>query len=157
MQSARKQRLMVVMFIILGAAVTVGLVLVAFNEGLNVFFTPTEIAEGKAVDNRNIRIGGMVKVGSVVKDGLDGTRIEFVTTDFNKDVPVAFNGVLPDLFREGQGVVAEGYIDENGVFQARQILAKHDENYMSAEVKSALDAAEKKKAEAAMAEIGKPQ
>ena len=157
MNKARKQRLMVVMFIILGAAVAVGLVLVAFNEGLNVFFTPTEIAEGKVTPNQNIRIGGMVKTGSVVKEGLDGTRIEFITTDFNADVAVAFDGVLPDLFREGQGVVAEGYVDDSGVFQARQILAKHDENYMSAEVKSALDAAEKKQAEAAMAELGKSQ
>lgn len=141
MHAARKQKLMIVLFIVLGSALMVSLVLVAFNEGLNAFFTPTEIAEGEVVDQRNIRIGGMVKEGSLVKEGLEGTRIEFITTDFNADVPVAYTGVLPDLFREGQGVVAEGYIDADGVFQARQILAKHDENYMSAEVKAALDAA----------------
>ena len=151
MHAVRKQKLMIVLFILLGSALMVSLVLVAFNEGLNAFFTPSEIAEGEVVDQRNIRIGGMVKEGSLVKDGLEGTRIEFITTDYNADVPVAYTGVLPDLFREGQGVVAEGYIDEHGVFQARQILAKHDENYMSAEVKAALDAAEQRKAAAGSA------
>ena len=151
MHPARKQKLMIVMFILLGSMVTVGLILVAFNEGLNVFFTPTEVAEGKVEAGQNFRIGGMVKMGSVVKEGLEGTDIEFIATDTNKDVSVRYTGVLPDLFREGQGVVADGYLDENGVFQATQILAKHDENYMSAEVKSALDAGERKQAEAAMA------
>lgn len=141
MQSARKQKLMVVIAILLGSAVTVGLLLVAFDQGLNVFFTPTEIAEGKVSGQQNIRIGGMVKVGSLVNQGLEGTRIEFIVTDYSVDVPAVYTGVLPDLFREGQGVVADGYLDESGVFQARQILAKHDENYMSAEVKAALDAA----------------
>lgn len=152
MHAARKQKLLIVLFILLGSAVTVGLLTVAFEEGLNVFITPTEISEGKAEGVDNIRIGGMVKMGSLKRDGLEGTRIEFVTTDFNADVPVSYDGVLPDLFREGQGVVAEGYIDEQGVFQARTILAKHDENYMSAEVKAALDAAESKQAEAAAAQ-----
>ena len=145
MNSVRKQKLTIVLFILLGSAVTIGLVLYAFNQGLNVFFTPTEIAEGKVPAGQNIRIGGMVKQGSLVSDGLEGTRIEFITTDYNADVPVAFTGVLPDLFREGQGVVADGVIGEDGVFHAKQILAKHDENYMSAEVKAALDAAGKTK------------
>lgn len=141
MLAARKQKLMIVLAILLGSAATVGLMIVAFNEGLNVFMTPTEIAEGKAGSRQNIRIGGMVKEGSLVEEGLEGTRVEFITTDYNVDIPTVYDGVLPDLFREGQGVVAEGYLDENGVFQARTILAKHDENYMSAEVKAALDAA----------------
>jgi cytochrome c-type biogenesis protein CcmE len=140
MQAARKQKLMIVLAILFGSAATVGLLVVAFREGMNVFLTPTEIAEGKAGTRQNIRIGGMVKEGSL--QGQEGTRIEFITTDYNADIPVSYTGVLPDLFREGQGVVAEGFIDENGTFQARQILAKHDENYMSAEVKAALDAAE---------------
>lgn len=139
MHAARKQKLMIVLAILLGSAATVGLVVVAFNEGLNVFMTPTEIAEGKAGTRQNIRIGGMVENGSLKR--LAGTSIEFITTDCNKEIRVAFTGVLPDLFREGQGVVAEGYVDENGVFQARTILAKHDENYMSAEVKAAMEAA----------------
>ena len=137
---------MIVGSIVLGSAIAVGLMLYAFDQGLNVFFTPTEIAEGKVGPDQNIRIGGMVKMGSLVKQGLEGTRIEFMATDTNVDIPVAYTGVLPDLFREGQGVVAEGHIDANGVFQANTILAKHDENYMSAEVKAALDAAAQKKA-----------
>lgn len=145
MTPARKQKLMIVGSIVLGSAVAVGLMLYAFDQGLNVFFTPTEIAEGKVGADQNIRIGGMVKMGSLVKQGLEGTRIEFIATDTNVDIPVAYTGVLPDLFREGQGVVAEGHIDANGVFQANTILAKHDENYMSAEVKAALDAAAQKK------------
>jgi len=148
MHAARKQKLLIVLFILLGSAVTVGLLTVAFEEGLNVFITPTEITEGKAAGVDNIRIGGMVKAGSLKRDAMEGTRIEFVATDGNADVPVTFNGVLPDLFREGQGVVAEGFVDERGVFQARSILAKHDENYMSAEVKAAMDAAKLKQAEA---------
>ncbi len=141
MQNVRKQKLMIVLAILLGSAATVGLLLVAFDQGLNVFFTPTEIAEGKVGAQQNFRIGGMVKQGSLVKQGLEGTRIEFIATDTNEDIPVVYTGVLPDLFREGQGVVADGYLDESGVFHAQQILAKHDENYMSAEVKAALDAA----------------
>jgi cytochrome c-type biogenesis protein CcmE len=139
MQRARKTKLMIVVAILLGSAATVGLLIVAFNQGMNVFLTPTEIAEGMAGNRQNIRIGGMVEMGSLKRR--EGTRIEFITTDCNKEVPVSYTGVLPDLFREGQGVVAEGFIDENGVFQARTILAKHDENYMSAEVKAALEAA----------------
>jgi cytochrome c-type biogenesis protein CcmE len=146
MHSARKQKLMIVFSIILGSAVAVGLVLYAFNQGLNVFFTPTEIAQGKVAPGQNIRLGGMVKQGSLVSEGLEGTRIEFITTDTCSEVPVAYTGVLPDLFREGQGVVAQGVVDEKGVFQAREILAKHDENYMSAEVKAALEAGEKHEA-----------
>jgi cytochrome c-type biogenesis protein CcmE len=141
---ARKQKMLIVGAILLGSAVTVGLMVVAFREGLNVFFTPTEIAEGKVPAQQDFRIGGMVKVGSLVREGLEGTRIEFVATDYCFDIPVAYTGVLPDLFREGQGVVADGYMDEQGVFQAQQVLAKHDENYMSAEVRAALDAAEGK-------------
>jgi cytochrome c-type biogenesis protein CcmE len=146
MNPARKQKLLIVGSILLGSAVAVGLLLYAFSEGINVFYTPTEIAEGKVKGDQHIRIGAMVKKGSLVKDSLAGTRIEFVATDTNSDIPVAYTGVLPDLFREGQGVVAEGRMDANGVFQADTILAKHDENYMSAEVKAALDAAEQKKA-----------
>jgi cytochrome c-type biogenesis protein CcmE len=151
MHPARKQKLLIVGSILFGSALAVGLLLYAFNQGINVFFTPTEIAEGKVRPQQNIRIGGMVKMGSLVKQGLEGTRIEFVATDTNVDIPVVYTGVLPDLFREGQGVVADGYLDENGVFQAQSILAKHDENYMSAEVKEALDAAERRKAEDAAA------
>src|SRR5688500_11938282 len=143
MNSARKQKMMIVFSILFGSAAAVGLVLYAIDQGLNVFFTPTEIVEGKVPPGQNIRIGGMVKEGSVV---FEGSGIEFIATDTNADVKVAFTGVPPNLFREGQGEVADGVMDENGIFQAREILAKHDENYMSAEVKAAMDAAKKKQA-----------
>lgn len=157
MHPVRKQKMMIVMFILLGSMVTAGLILVAFNEGLNVFFTPTEVAEGMVSEGQTFRIGGMVKVGSLVTEGLEGTNIEFIATDTNEEVPVRYTGVLPDLFREGQGVVADGYLDDKGIFHANQILAKHDENYMSAEVKAALDAAEQKKAAAAVGQTGNSQ
>jgi len=142
MLAHRQQRLAIVLFIIFGTAIAVGLVLVALNEGINVFYTPTEVSEGAVPGNQNFRIGGMVKMGSVIKDGLEGAEVNFLTTDFCNDVLVSYSGPLPDLFREGQGVVADGYIDDGGIFQATQILAKHDENYMSAEVKASLEAAE---------------
>jgi cytochrome c-type biogenesis protein CcmE len=138
----RQQKLAIVLFIISGSALAVGLVLFALNEGLNVFYTPTEVTEGAVPAGQSFRIGGMVKMGSLEKENLEGTEINFVTTDFCNDVLVSYSGPLPDLFREGQGVVADGALNELGTFQATQILAKHDENYMSAEVKASLDAVE---------------
>lgn len=136
----RKQRMMIVSFIVLGSAVAVALVLYALNQGINVFYTPTEVSQGAVPSGQNFRIGGMVKTGSLRSGELDGTRIEFLATDCLVDIPVAYTGVLPDLFREGQGVVADGYLDSEGIFQARQILAKHDENYMPAESVAAMAA-----------------
>ncbi|MEI7949618.1 MAG: cytochrome c maturation protein CcmE [Gammaproteobacteria bacterium] len=154
MNPIRKQKLLIVGVILGGAAVATALLLLAFNKGLNAFFTPTEIAEGKVTGTQNIRIGGMVKKGSLLKEGLQGTRIEFIATDFNEDVPVVYTGVLPDLFREGQGVMADGHMDAKGVFQADSILAKHDENYMSSEVKAAMEAAKNKQAAKTVANGG---
>jgi cytochrome c-type biogenesis protein CcmE len=142
MLAHRQQKLAIVLFIVFGSALAVGLVLYALKEGINVFFTPTEISEGEVDTGQNFRIGGMVKMGSVIKEGLDGAEVHFLATDFCNDVLVSFSGPLPDLFREGQGVVADGALDDSGTFQATQILAKHDEDYMSAEVKASLDAAE---------------
>jgi cytochrome c-type biogenesis protein CcmE len=147
MLAARKQKLAIVMVIIFGSALAVGLVLFAMRQGINVFFTPTEISEGLVPTGQNIRIGGMVKEGSLDTESGEGILVQFITTDFNAEIPVNYSGILPDLFREGQGVVADGYVDVDGTFQATQILAKHDENYMSEEVKFALDAAAKKQAE----------
>jgi cytochrome c-type biogenesis protein CcmE len=138
----RQQKLAIVLFIISGSALAVGLVLFALNEGLNVFYTPTEVSEGAVPAGQSFRIGGMVKMGSLEKENLEGTEINFVATDFCNDVLVSYSGPLPDLFREGQGVVVDGALNELGTFQATQILAKHDENYMSAEVKASLDAVE---------------
>jgi cytochrome c-type biogenesis protein CcmE len=118
------------------------LVLTAFQENLVFFFTPTEVAANKAPQGRTFRIGGMVEKGSVKRDGVD---VRFVVTDTAKNLPVTYRGALPDLFREGKGVVAQGQLGADGVFRASEVLAKHDENYMPPEaaeaVKRAHDAA----------------
>ena len=120
---------------------SVGLILYAMSQNINLFYTPTQVAQGEVSVGQQIRIGGMVKEGSVVSAN-DSLQVRFETTDFVHAVPIEYEGLLPDLFREGQGVVADGALDNNGTFQATQILAKHDEDYMSAEVKASLDAAE---------------
>ena len=95
----------------------------------------------RAIRHREIRIGGMVKEGSV-EHAADSLEVRFIATDYASDVPIHYEGILPDLFREGQGIVVEGQVDQAGILQASRVLAKHDENYMSQEVKAALDAAE---------------
>ena len=140
MHPARKQRLIIVLFIVFGAALAIGLATFALRENINLFFPPTEIAEGKAPVGKKIRAGGMVLEGSIKRDP-NSLRVDFIVTDYNANVPVTYVGILPDLFAEGEGVVASGVLDEQGVFQATEVLAKHDENYMPPEVQSALDAA----------------
>ena len=143
MKPHRRNRLALILFISFGLSVTVGLTLFALSQNINMFFTPTQVAQGEVPPGQAFRIGGMVKEGSLVKNELD-LAVRFTTTDFVSDVPIAYNeasGILPDLFREGQGIVAEGSVDAFGVFQATKVLAKHDENYMSPEVKAAMDAA----------------
>jgi cytochrome c-type biogenesis protein CcmE len=131
----RRLAFAVVAMSLLGAAAV--LVLQAFDENLVFFLTPTEMAEQKVEPGRRFRLGGLVEEGSVVK-AEDGLRIDFGVTDLAETVPVSYRGLLPDLFREGQGVVAEGTISADGVFIATSVLAKHDENYMPAEVAEAL-------------------
>jgi cytochrome c-type biogenesis protein CcmE len=132
--------------IIAGGLVAIGvaayLVLNAFQSNLVFFFTPTQVASGEAPKNRTFRIGGLVKTGSVKRDNL---TVNFVVTDTAKDMNVSYTGILPDLFREGKGVVAQGKLGEDGKFTASEVLAKHDENYMPPEAKQALDQAELKK------------
>ena len=113
-------------------------VLNAFQSNLVFFFTPSQVAKGEAPKNRLFRIGGMVKEGSL-KKGSD--EIEFVVTDFTSEVSVHYTGLLPDLFKEGKGVVAQGRLNDQGSFAATEVLAKHDENYMPPEAKSAMDKA----------------
>jgi len=113
------------------------LVLTAFQENLVFFFTPTQVAAREAPQGRTFRIGGMVEKGSVRRQG-DGVTVQFVITDTAKTVPVTYRGPLPDLFREGKGVVAQGQLGSDGVFQAREVLAKHDENYMPPEAAEAV-------------------
>ena len=117
-------------------AVAVGLMLNAFRDSIVFFNSPTDVAEKHIPPGTRIRIGGLVKAGSLVRG--DDLKIRFDVTDGNRDIAVAYQGVLPDLFREGQGVVAEGALDSGGLFDADTILAKHDENYMPKEVADAL-------------------
>jgi len=117
--------------------VATALVMRAFNENLVFFFTPTEVAEHKAPQGRTFRIGGMVEKGSVKRQA-DGVTVQFIVTDTAKSIPVTYRGSLPDLFREGKGVVAQGQLGPDGVFQAREVLAKHDENYMPPEAADAV-------------------
>jgi cytochrome c-type biogenesis protein CcmE len=122
----------------LGIATT--LVLMAFEKNLVFFFTPSQVAANEAPQGRTFRIGGMVLEGSVKREGVD---VRFVVTDTAKTIPVVYRGALPDLFREGKGVVAQGQIGPDGVFHAREVLAKHDENYMPPEAAHAVEQAQK--------------
>lgn len=124
--------------VVLGVAAA--LVLNAFQSNLVFFFTPSQIASGEAPKNRTFRVGGMVKTGTVQRDNL---TVSFVVTDTAKEVPVRYTGILPDLFREGKGVVAQGKLGDDGLFVASEVLAKHDENYMPPEAKHAVDQAQK--------------
>jgi cytochrome c-type biogenesis protein CcmE len=132
----KKKRLAVigVGLVILGLAAA--LVLVAFRDTIVFFYSPTEIAEKGLGPGARIRLGGLVEKGSVVRG--EGTTVRFSVTDTAKSIPVSFTGVLPDLFREGQGVVVEGMLNEQGQFVADSVLAKHDETYMPREVADAL-------------------
>ncbi|HKQ24754.1 MAG TPA: cytochrome c maturation protein CcmE [Burkholderiales bacterium] len=123
-------------------AVAVALVLQAFQSNLVFFFTPTQVAAHEAPQGRSFRIGGLVEQGSVRRQP-DGLTVRFVVTDTAKSVPVLFTGILPDLFKEGKGVVAQGKLGADGVFSASEVLAKHDENYMPPEAADAVERAHK--------------
>lgn len=140
MHPKRRQRLMLVLFVLAGVSVAVGLTMYALSENINLFYTPAQIARGEAPVDVRIRGGGLVVPGSVQRDP-DSLLVRFRLTDTEADIPVAFTGILPDLFREGQGIIALGRMDANGVLQAEEVLAKHDENYMPPEVKSAIEKA----------------
>ncbi|NKB31564.1 MAG: cytochrome c maturation protein CcmE [Pseudomonadales bacterium] len=140
MKPHRQKKLGIILFIALGLSVSVGLILYAMTQNINLFYTPTQVALGEVDVGQRFRIGGMVKEGSLVSAD-DSLQVRFETTDYVHAVPIQYEGILPDLFREGQGIVAEGTVDVAGVFHASRVLAKHDENYMSQEVKAALDAA----------------
>ncbi len=121
--------------VVLGVATV--LVLNAFQSNLVFFFTPTQVANGEAPKGRSFRIGGMVEDGSITR-GSDGLTVRFVVTDTAKSVPVTYKGILPDLFKEGKGAVAQGQLGPDGTFVASEVLAKHDENYMPPEAAEAL-------------------
>ena len=130
--------------IIVGALIAISiaavLILNALNSNIALYVTPSEVAAGKSPAGQVFRIGGMVKDGSVKRDGL---TVNFVITDMVKDIPVAYTGILPDLFKEGKGAVIQGRLDPGGKFVASEVLAKHDENYMPPEAKHALEQAQK--------------
>ena len=128
--------------------VGVALVLNALKTNLNYFYTPTQVANHEAPSNRSFRIGGLVLSGSLKRE-TDGLTAEFVVTDTARNIPVIYKGILPDLFKEGKGVVAQGKLGANGYFIADQVLAKHDENYMPPEAAKALLDAQKANAQAA--------
>lgn len=142
MHPIRKKRLTIVLFLVAGIAIAVGLTTYALRQNINLFYDPTEIAAGNAPVDVRIRAGGMVEEGSVARD-TDSLKVSFRVTDYAASVPVQYEGILPDLFAEGQGVVAMGRLNEQGVFVADQVLAKHDENYMPPEVAEALERASK--------------
>ncbi|HSR01722.1 MAG TPA: cytochrome c maturation protein CcmE [Methylophilaceae bacterium] len=143
MKSRHKRMAIIVAGVIL-LAVAATLLLQSFQSNLVFFFSPTEVAEGKAPKEGNFRIGGLVEMGSIQRNG---TQVKFRVTDTAKTMDVVYTGILPDLFKEGKGVVAQGKQGEDGIFIADQVLAKHDENYMPPE---AADALEKAKANATM-------
>lgn len=140
MNPKRKQRLMLILLGTGGLAVTILLVLFALGQNMNFFYSPSDIARGEAPVERQIRAGGMVREGSVRRDP-DSLKVSFQVTDYAADVTVEYVGILPDLFREGDGVVAIGRLNEAGTVVASEVLAKHDETYMPPEVTDALERA----------------
>ena len=139
MTPKRKKRMMLIGLMLVGVAIAAGFALQAFNENLMFFYTPSEVAAGEAPAGRMIRVGGLVTEGSVQRQS-DGLTVQFDVTDNNKTITVQYTGILPDLFREGQGIVAHGQLQEDRLFVAAEVLAKHDENYMPPEVADALKA-----------------
>lgn len=125
------------LFIMSILAVASALVLYALRQNISLFYTPTQVATGQAPVNHPIRVGGMVEKGSIIR-AAQGLEVQFKITDFEKTITVTYQGILPDLFREGQGIVAEGQLTDTHLFRASQVLAKHDANYMPPEVKAAL-------------------
>lgn len=138
MNAVRKKRLFIVLAIVAGVGIAVALALSALQQNINLFYTPTQIANGDVPHDTRIRAGGLVEKGSV-KRSSDSLQTDFVVTDGVAQVTIRFHGILPDLFREGQGIVAMGKVDDSGMLLADEVLAKHDENYMPPEVKQALE------------------
>jgi len=136
----RQKRIAIIVGGIIAISVAAALILNALNSNIALFVTPSEVAAGKAPAGQAFRIGGMVQEGSIKRDGV---TVDFVITDMVKTIPVAYTGILPDLFKEGKGAVIQGKLDPSGKFIASEVLAKHDENYMPPEAKHALDQAQK--------------
>jgi cytochrome c-type biogenesis protein CcmE len=139
----RKKRLYLILGGVAIVGATVALVLKAFQSNITLFYTPTQIDAKEVPVDRTFRLGGMVRTGSVQRDGV---MVHFIVTDTAKDVKVSYSGILPDLFKEGKGVVAQGKLNAQGEFMAQEVLAKHDENYMPPEAAEAMKRAKEAKA-----------
>ncbi len=138
MKAHRRNRLLLVLFLVAAVGGATTFALMALNENINLFYTPEQIANGEAPVDRTIRAGGMVSEGSVIRDE-QSLKVSFVVSDMKDSaVTIEYEGILPDLFREGQGIIARGQLNDDGVFVAEEVLAKHDENYMPPEVAEAL-------------------
>lgn len=137
MNKIQKQRLIWLVVFVMGISIAVALVLYALRDNINLFYTPSQVYAGEAPKAHVFRIGGLVRRGTL-KHSAENLTVTFVLTDTAKDIVVSYRGILPDLFREGQGIVALGKMDQQGKFIAQQVLAKHDENYMPPQVGAAL-------------------
>ena len=138
----RHKKLTIIIASVAALGLSATLVLDAFQSNLVFFFSPTQVAANEAPQGKSFRIGGLVEEGSVKRQG-DGVTVSFVVTDTAKVIPVVYTGILPDLFKEGKGVVAQGKLSSDGIFRAEEVLAKHDENYMPPEAAEALEQANK--------------
>lgn len=138
----RHKKLTIIIMSVAALGLSTALVLDAFQSNLVFFFSPSQVAANEAPRGRSFRIGGLVEEGSVKRQS-DGITVSFVVTDTAKNIPVVYTGILPDLFKEGKGVVAQGKLSSDGVFRADEVLAKHDENYMPPEAADALEQASK--------------
>ena len=142
MKPARKKRLFFIIFLISGVAIAASFAFYAFNQNIMFYFSPSEVKQGKAPVNKLFRMGGMVVEGTFKKEK-NTLKVFFDITDYEKTVTVEYTGLLPDLFREGQGIISRGKLNSEGVFIAEEVLAKHDENYMPPEVAESLKKAKK--------------
>lgn len=146
MNNYKKQRLLVISLGVLSIAVAITIILLVFRQNIVFFYSPTDLQETKIPAGKFIRVGGLVKAGSLqnvfsvedVPNGITSLKYVFVITDMNNDLTIEYGGSLPDLFRDEQGIVAEGSLNDKGIFEAEKLLAKHDENYMPPEVADAL-------------------
>ncbi len=148
----RQKRFVYIVVALVAVGLAVALVLNALKENVSLYFTPTQVYNKEAPEGRSFRIGGLVEEGSVKREN-DGLTVNFVITDLHKSLPVVYKGILPDLFKEGKGVVAQGKMAADGLMHAEEVLAKHDENYMAPEAADALKKAEVANAAAASAPV----
>ncbi len=151
----RQKRLMYILVGVAGLAIAVGLVLFALKNNVSLYFTPTQVMNKEAPQGRSFRIGGLVEVGSVQRQA-DGLTVHFNITDMVKTMPVVYKGILPDLFKEGKGVVAQGKMEADGLMHAEEVLAKHDENYMPPEAADAIKRAQEASAATEAVDAIKP-